>query len=132
MSRAPVTFGGFSRRRQFAVLVVAPIVFGLVAGPVLGWSGAGWWALQALGVLGAVLAGHDHRTARAAALRGAVAGGLAALTVLAVHGAVGVPAATHFEADTYPVYAVVVSAALHAVGAVRRRWTRARSARRGA
>lgn len=108
-------FGEFSRGRQVLSVIAAPVVFGVLAGLALGWSAAAWWALQALGILGAVATGLEHRRRRSAALRGAVAGLLAAATIVGVHAVTSAEATVAFDPVSFPVIATVASAGLHAV-----------------
>ncbi len=59
--RSAELFAEFSRVRQVVSVVVVPVVFGVVAAITLKWTGAAWWTWQGLGVLGAFIAGREHR-----------------------------------------------------------------------
>ncbi|MFD2421758.1 hypothetical protein [Amycolatopsis pigmentata] len=119
--RAPLLFAEFSRVRQVVSLLVIPIVFGVVAALTLKWTAPAWWTWQALGALGAVLAGLEHRRRRSAALRGAVGGLLAAMTVVCFRVFLTGEDVTEFNPVSFPLFAVIASAGLHAGGAMLRR-----------
>ena len=120
-SRPQPVFAEYSRVRQILVVVVAPIVFGILAGLTLRWSAPAWWTMQVIGVLGAVNAGREHRLFRAAALRGTVAGLIAALIIVLVHALTTGADVANFSPMAFPVIAAVASAALHVGGTALRR-----------
>jgi hypothetical protein len=68
---------------------VVPAAFGAVAGIVRGVSAAGYWAIQAVALIGAVLAGLEHLSGREGALRGLVGGTLYGAFILIAHAAAG-------------------------------------------
>lgn len=128
--RAPELFAEFSRTRQAVSVVVVPVAFGAVAFLMLGWSGAAWWTWQGLGILGAFVAGREHRRGWPAAVRGTFGGLFASLTVVGLRLVLPGEDTTAFDPVTFPVYAAIASAGLHALGTpVWRRVAPARSVR---
>jgi hypothetical protein len=65
--------------------LVAPVVFGALCGVVLGWTAAGYWALQVVAALG----GFEHPSASEGARRGAVSGVLFGAGILLGHAVAG-------------------------------------------
>jgi hypothetical protein len=125
---APELFAEFSRTRQIVSVVVIPVVFGVVAAFTLKWAGAAWWAWQGLGVLGAFVAGREHRRWWPAAVRGVFGGLFAAGTVVGLRLVLSGEDVTDFDPVSFPVYAAVASAGLHAAGSPV--WRRIAPARR--
>jgi hypothetical protein len=78
-----------SRQVQIITAVIVPAVFGAVAGIVLGISAAGYWAIQAVALIGAVLAGLEHPNGREGARRGLVGGALYGTFLLVAHAIAG-------------------------------------------
>lgn len=122
-ARTPTLFAELSRGRQAISLIVIPVAFGALLGLTLKWSAPAWWTLQALGVVGAVVAGREHRRRRAAAVRGGVAGLIAAAGVVCVRASTPGEDVADFDPASFPVIASFVSAGLHAGGAALRRRT---------
>ncbi|WP_432825062.1 hypothetical protein [Dactylosporangium sp. CA-092794] len=122
-ARTQPLFAEFSRGRQAFSLIVAPAVFGVLMGLTIRWSGPAWWTLQAVGVLGAVVAGLEHRRLLPAAMRGAVGGLFAATAVVCVRAAFSGEDVTNFVPASFVATAVIASAVLHAGGAALRRRT---------
>ncbi|MGY0499313.1 hypothetical protein ACWZHB_12570 [Nocardia sp. FBN12] len=126
--RAPVDvplthFAEFSQIRKVLLLTGAPIAFGMVAGFALNTWVPLWWAMQALGALGAVTSGREHTTRFGAAGRGAVVGAVFALTVLVV-GAITTGSediVTLGEPAGFVTIAIIASAGLHTAGVRRLR-----------
>ncbi|GAA5068483.1 hypothetical protein [Nocardia callitridis] len=116
-TRRAKSFGEHSRQRQLFALIVAPIIFGALAGPTLKWSVVAWWTVQVIGVLGAILAGHEHRYGWSAAARGAVAGLIAAGVVVGIHAVMTGADVKSFDAVPYLLQAAAASAVLHLIGA---------------
>jgi apolipoprotein N-acyltransferase len=74
-----------SERTQVVLAVIVPLLFGAVVGVVLGTSASTYWILLAVASLGALLAGLEHDQVKEAAGRGAVAGAMFGLGILAAH-----------------------------------------------
>ena len=78
-----------SRSVQIITAVIVPAVFGAITGIVLGVSAAGYWAIQAVALVGAVLAGLEHTNGREGARRGLVGGTLFGTFLLVAHAVTG-------------------------------------------
>lgn len=120
-ARTRPLFAELSRGRQIFALIVIPIMFGVLAALMLRWSVPAWWTWQALGVLGAVAAGREHRRRRSAAIRGAVGGLAAATATVCVRALIPGEDVADFDPASYPVIAAIASAGLHAGGTALRR-----------
>jgi hypothetical protein len=116
-----------SREVQIATAVVVPAVFGAVAGIVLDISAAGYWVIQVVALIGAVLAGLEHRNGREGALRGLVGGALYGTLLLIAH-AVGGSDETVELPDFAPVL-VVFTILFGALGSALGGWLRGRASR---
>jgi ABC-type Mn2+/Zn2+ transport system permease subunit len=77
---------------QVWLAVVVPLVFGAVVGIFLGTSATVYWILLAVASLGALLSGLEHAEIKEAAGRGAVAGAMFGLGILAAHQLAGTDA----------------------------------------
>jgi membrane protein required for beta-lactamase induction len=77
---------------QVVLAVVVPLIFGAVVGVVLGTSASLYWILLGVASLGALLSGLEHEAVREAAGRGAVAGAMFGLGILAAHQLAGTDA----------------------------------------
>jgi apolipoprotein N-acyltransferase len=77
---------------QVVLAVVVPLVFGAVVGVVLGTSASLYWILIGVATLGALLAGFEHLEMKEAAGRGAIAGAMFGLGILAAHELAGTDA----------------------------------------
>lgn len=77
---------------QVWLAVIVPLVFGAIVGVVLGTSASTYWILLAVASLGALLSGLEHVEVREAAGRGAVAGAMFGLGILAAHQLAGTDA----------------------------------------
>ncbi len=91
LAKVPL-FQARSREVQLITAVVVPAVFGAVAGIILGISAPGYWAIQAVALVGAVLAGLEHPNAREGARRGLVGGTLYGAFLLIAHAVAGTDA----------------------------------------
>jgi hypothetical protein len=78
-----------SRAVQIITAVIVPAVFGAVVGIVLGISAAGYWVLQVVALIGAVLAGLEHPNGREGARRGLIGGTLYGALLLIAHAVAG-------------------------------------------
>jgi apolipoprotein N-acyltransferase len=81
-----------SENTQVFLAVVVPLLFGAVVGVVLGTSASLYWILLAVASLGALLSGLEHPEVKEAAGRGAVAGAMFGLGILAAHQLAGTDA----------------------------------------
>jgi hypothetical protein len=97
---------------QIVTAVIVPAIFGAVAGIVLGISAAGYWAIQALALIGAVVAGLEHTSGQEGALRGLVGGTLYGAFLLIAHGVAGTDATVKLPK---PALVLVVFTALFGV-----------------
>ena len=122
-ARALPLFAEFSRARQAVTIIAVPIVVGALLGAALRWSAWSWWTVQSLGVLGAFYAGSEHRRRWTAALRGACGGLIAAAAVLTARASLSGEDVADFDPASYPIYAAIASAGLHAGGTILRRRT---------
>lgn len=77
---------------QVVLAVIVPLLFGAVVGVVLGTSASLYWVLLAVASLGALLSGLEHDEVKEAAGRGAVAGAMFGLGILAAHQLAGTDA----------------------------------------
>ena len=102
--------------------LVLPVLFGLWCGVVLGWSAPAYWALQVVATIGGLVAGFEHRGARAGARRGVVGGLLFGTSILLGHALAG----THAHASLgavpalLPAVTAVSGTLLGALGGARR------------
>jgi hypothetical protein len=87
-ARAPL-FSERSQAVQILTAAVVPAAFGAVAGIVLGVSAAGYWVIQAVALIGAVLGGLEHPNGREAARRGVVGGTIYGAFILIAHAVAG-------------------------------------------
>jgi hypothetical protein len=74
-----------SREVQVITAIVVPAVFGAVAGIALGISAGLYWGIQIVALIGAFLAGLEHRDGREGARRGLVGGALYGTFLLIAH-----------------------------------------------
>ncbi len=97
-----------SERTQVVLAVVVPLLFGAVVGVVLGTSASLYWILLAVASLGALLAGLEHDEVKEAAGRGAVAGAMFGLGILAAHQLAGTDAKVSL--GSFPPLLIVIDA----------------------
>jgi hypothetical protein len=115
-----------SSGERLALVVVVPLVFGVVVGLTADVSGLVYWILNALAIVGALLAGAEMASPREGAVRGVIAGLLYGIGILVGHAIVsggvasGVP---ELNAGT-PIVTAIISALLGALGALGRPRTR--------
>ncbi len=93
---------------QVVLAVVVPLLFGAVVGVVLGTSASLYWILLAVATLGALLAGLEHDNVKEAAGRGAVAGAMFGLGILAAHQLAGTDAKVSL--GSFPPLLIVIDA----------------------
>ncbi|MCW3022408.1 MAG: hypothetical protein JWR30_1730 [Conexibacter sp.] len=89
LARLMVPFAERSPVERVLGALVVPVVFGALCGVVLGWTAAGYWALQVVAALGGVLGGFEHRSASEGARRGAASGVLFGAGILLGHAVAG-------------------------------------------
>ena len=114
---------------QVVLAVIFPLLFGAVVGVVLGTSASLYWILLAAATLGALLSGLEHDDVREAAGRGAVAGAMFGLGILAAHQLAGTDAKVSL--GSFPPFLIVIDAIAGALLAALGSWLgrRASSAR---
>lgn len=93
---------------QVMLAVVVPLLFGAVVGVVLGISANLYWILLAVAALGALLSGLEHDEVKEAAGRGAVAGAMFGLGILAAHQLAGTDAKVSL--GSFPPFLIVIDA----------------------
>jgi len=93
---------------QVALAVVVPLLFGAVVGVVLGTSASLYWILLAVATLAALLSGLEHHEVKEAAGRGAVAGAMFGLGILAAHQLAGTDAKVSL--GSFPPLLIVIDA----------------------
>jgi len=93
---------------QVVLAVIVPLLFGAVVGVVLGTSASFYWILLAVASLGALLAGLEHDEVKEAAGRGAVAGAMFGLGILAAHQLAGTDAKVSL--GSFPPTLIVIDA----------------------
>jgi hypothetical protein len=91
LSRVPL-FDQRPQEAQIVTAIIVPAVFGAVAGIFLGISAAAYWLIQLVALVGAVLAGLEHRNGREGARRGLVGGTLYGIFLLLAHAVIGTSA----------------------------------------
>ena len=98
------------RPRSLQVLTagIVPILFGAVAGIVLGVSAAAYWAVGLVALIGGVLAGTEHVDGWDGADRGVVGGALYGLGLLVAHWIAGTDAQVSLPGFE-PILAVVTA-----------------------
>ena len=113
---------------QAVLAVVVPVVFGAIAGILLGISEPAYVVLSLLVILGGVAAGFDHVGAAAGAQRGALGGVLFGSAILIAHEISGDEPEAHLPepAVLLVVVTTVLGVALGALGG----WLRERAQRR--
>jgi hypothetical protein len=122
IERLVVPFAERSPLERAIGALVVPLVFGAVCGVVLGWTAAGYWALQVLAVLGGLLGGFEHRGAAEGARRGAVSGLIFGAGILLGHALAGTSAEVSLGSvpALLPVITGAGGCALGAIGGARR------------
>lgn len=93
---------------QVMLAVVLPLLFGAVVGVVLGTSASLYWILLGVASIAALLSGLEHLEVREAAGRGAVAGAMFGLGILAAHQLAGTDAKVSL--GSFPPALIVIDA----------------------
>ncbi len=93
---------------QVMLAVIVPLLFGAGVGIVLGTSASFYWVLLAVATLAALLSGLEHDEVREAAVRGAVAGAMFGLGILASHQLAGTDAKVSL--GSFPPALIVIDA----------------------
>jgi len=109
---------------QVVLAVIVPLIFGAVVGVVLGTSASLYWILLAVAGLGALLSGLEHDEVKEAAGRGAVAGAMFGLGILAAHQLAGTDAKVSL--GSFPPALIVIDAIAGAALAALGCWLRSR------
>ena len=102
---------------------LVPIAFGAITGLVLGVSAAGYWILSLLALVGAVLAGFEHRDGWEGADRGLLGGALFGTALLVAHALAGTHAQVSLPkfAPMLAVFTAIVGMLASALGGRLRR-----------
>jgi hypothetical protein len=110
-----------SKNVQLVLVGLVPLLFGAVAGIVLGASAAAYRILLALAALGGFLAGFEHDDVKEALGRGAIAGAIFGLGILVAHGLAGTDA--EVSLGSFPPLLIVIDAIAGAALAALGSWT---------
>ncbi|HEY3553163.1 MAG TPA: hypothetical protein VGK66_05685 [Solirubrobacterales bacterium] len=102
-----------SENTQVMLAVIVPLLFGAVVGVVLGTSASLYWILLGVASLGALLSGLEHDQIKEAAGRGAVAGAMFGLGILAAHQLAGTDAKVSL--GSFPPFLIVIDAIVGAL-----------------
>jgi hypothetical protein len=116
-----------SENAQVGLAVIVPLLFGAVVGVVLGTSAGAYWILVAVAALGGLLAGFEHDEVKEALGRGAVAGAMFGLGVLAAHQLAGTDAKVSL--GSFPPFLIVIDSVIGALLAALGCWMIGRSQR---
>jgi uncharacterized membrane protein len=113
---------------QVMLAVIVPLIFGAIVGVVLGTSASFYWILLAVATLGALLSGLEHDEVKEAAGRGAVAGAMFGLGILAAHQLAGTDAKVSL--GSFPPALIIIDAIAGALLAALGCWLVRRRRRR--
>jgi hypothetical protein len=129
MRNAPL-FRERPRSVQVITGLVVPLVFGAVAGVVLGLSAAAYWAIGVVALVGGVLAGFEHVGGWDGADRGLVGGALYGTGLLIAHAIAGTDAQVSLPgfAPILAVFTAIIGILAGALGGRLRREAMQRSA----
>jgi uncharacterized membrane protein len=97
-----------SENTQAWLAIFIPLFFGAVVGVVLGTSATWYWILLAVATLAALLSGLEHDEVKEAAGRGALAGAMFGLGILAAHQLAGTDAKVSL--GSFPPLLIVIDA----------------------
>jgi apolipoprotein N-acyltransferase len=104
----PTLFRERSDNTQVWLAVIVPLLFGAVVGVVLGTSASLYWTLLGVATLAALLSGLEHNEVKEAAGRGAIAGAMFGLGILAAHQLAGTDAKVSL--GSFPPALIVIDA----------------------
>lgn len=104
----PTLFRERAENTQVWLAVIVPLLFGAVVGIVLGTSATVYWTLLAVASLAALLSGLEHDNVKEAAGRGAIAGAMFGLGILAAHQLAGTDAKVSL--GNFPPALIVIDA----------------------
>jgi uncharacterized membrane protein len=104
----PTPFRERSENTQAWLAIFIPLLFGAVVGVVLGTSATWYWILLALATIAALLSGLEHAEVKEAAGRGALAGAMFGLGILAAHQLAGTDA--QVSLGSFPPLLIVIDA----------------------
>lgn len=96
------------RNLQIVLGGVLPVIFGVIAGVLIGASSAAYWVWAVIAALGAFLSGFEHRDGWGGADRGFFGGLFYGIALLVAHAIVG----THAKVSLggFPPFLVVITA----------------------
>ncbi len=126
----PTPFRERAENTQVWLAVIIPLLFGAIVGVVLGTSASLYWILLAVATLAALLSGLEHHEVREAAGRGAIAGAMFGLGILAAHQLAGTDATVSL--GSFPPALIVIDAIAGALLAALGCWLVGRRAKPGA
>jgi hypothetical protein len=106
------------RSAQVVLGLVVPIVFGALAGVLLGVSAAAYWAIGVIAFIGGILAGFEHADGWDGADRGLVGGTLYGTGLLVAHAIAGTDAKVSLPgfAPILVVFTAIIGILLGALG----------------
>jgi 4-amino-4-deoxy-L-arabinose transferase-like glycosyltransferase len=104
----PTPFRERAENTQIVLAILVPLFFGAIVGVVLGTSATWYWVLLAVATLAALLSGLEHDEVQEAAERGALAGAMFGLGILAAHQLAGTDAKVSL--GSFPPLLIVIDA----------------------
>jgi hypothetical protein len=124
----PTLFRDRTRSAQFVAAGIVPALAGAIAGVLVGVSSAAYWAYAVLVVIGAILAGFEHRNGWGGASRGFVAGLIYGIALLLLHAITGAHAKVSLGSPpaALALITAIAGALLSALGGRIARWQRER------
>jgi hypothetical protein len=108
MSYSPVLLRDRSRPVQILLAGVIPTAIGALQGVLIGASVAAYWVVAVLALIGAFVAGFEHRDGWGGADRGFFGGLFYGIALLVVHKLVGTTAKVSL--GSFPPFLVVITA----------------------
>lgn len=104
----PTPFRERSENTQAWLAIFIPLLFGAIVGVVLGTSATWYWILLGVATIAALLSGLEHDEVKEAAGRGALAGAIFGLGILAAHQLAGTDA--EVSLGSFPPLLIVIDA----------------------